>query len=76
MILYKYMKSFGIDRHNLSTVMHVWRKIYVEFSFDIFYIANEERHIRRVNFKIKYRDFVYISMTKTGMNVVVKWRER
>ena len=41
-----YIKSLEIDRHNLSTVTHVRRKINVELSFDIVYIANEERHIR------------------------------
>ena len=50
-VLYEYMNSLRNDVYNLFVNTHVRIKIYREFYRSIIYTANEERHVRIINFK-------------------------
>ena len=52
--LYEYMNSLRKDVCNLFVNTHVRIQIYREFYLCIIYIANEGRHVRIINNRIKY----------------------
>ena len=53
-VLYEYMNSLRKDVCNLFVNTHVRIQIYREFYLCIIYIANEGRHVRIINNRIKY----------------------
>ena len=53
-VLYEYMNSLRKDVCNLFVNTHARIQIYREFYLSIIHIANEGRHVRMINNRIKY----------------------